>query len=514
MATADFQRVGVNRHRGLRVEQLTRRYLRLRHGDDAAEGCQVCGGHDTSCCEDRWAYDDERDDGVDPEVVLGAWREGARYAAGRPRIADRLPAALRGRGPGEWTAAPRQKAEEGGAPLLLLGEAAAELPAALHEHVGRLRAELNPLDYIQSAGCQRALRELSEQLPDREASFAIFSAHAGALGTALLFRRFWIRPLRTFAPPGERGGVALIAALVEHLFARYPVPGFLLRAWSGSSLPDFKWVCWTILLGQGGSLHAAARRFGWALGRGVIARLHEAPADLDPVAACMWAEIAHLGGGRIELERLRGDPAFTIDPTGPTAQEEEGERFARRADFLPFWRQTVAWLIRYRDQLTEEGCRLILAWAMHRFTEGPRFSWSGRTPKGAEAAARAYEEERLLPYARRFWARKGWDREVLFGGRTWTVIELISGRELYEEGRAMHHCVSGYAHRCAAGWAAIFSLREEGWRRVTVEITVPERRVVQARGACNRAATSEEKDVLQRWLRAISGPTGGGPCAS
>ena len=75
----------------------------------------------------------------------------------------------------------------------------------------------------------------------------------------------------------------------------------------------------------------------------------------------------------------------------------------------------------------------------------------------------------------------------------------------------MRHCVAGYAWSCCTGDIAIFSLRSAGQRRVTVEVATADHerrrgaaviglRVRQARGACNRAPTPEEDEILRRWL--------------
>src|SRR5262249_23751534 len=71
-----------------------------------------------------------------------------------------------------------------------------------------------------------------------------------------LFAPFWIRSPRTWT-----GGKT---SLVDHLFVRYDVLHFLYPEWS--QVPGFvrlKWLCWFILLAQGGSLRRAAGLFRW-----------------------------------------------------------------------------------------------------------------------------------------------------------------------------------------------------------------------------------------------------------
>src|SRR5262249_13159800 len=115
------------------------------------------------------------------------------------------------------------------------------------------------------------------------------------------------------------------------------------------------------------------------------------------------------------------------------------------------------------------------------------------------------------PYGDLTWKARGLDWESGEDEATaWTIRELTSAKALAEESRAMHHCVVSYAHRCAHGHAAIFSLCADGLRRVTVELDLLRHRIVQVRGACNRSATSEEQVVLERWLADTSHVSRGG----
>jgi hypothetical protein len=84
------------------------------------------------------------------------------------------------------------------------------------------------------------------------------------------------------------------------------------------------------------------------------------------------------------------------------------------------------------------------------------------------------------------------------------VRELTSTAQLVEESATMSHCVSGYDYRCVQGMSVIFSLCFDGGRRVTIELQPATRRVVQVRGCRNRAATTEELGVVQRWLAATA----------
>lgn len=50
-------------------------------------------------------------------------------------------------------------------------------------------------------------------------------------------------------------------------------------------------------------------------------------------------------------------------------------------------------------------------------------------------------------------------------------IQLRTAQELADEGIAMHHCVGGYANRCAEGRSIIFSMRKDGKSYITIELS-------------------------------------------
>src|SRR5262249_17715703 len=85
------------------------------------------------------------------------------------------------------------------------------------------------------------------------------------------------------------------------------------------------------------------------------------------------------------------------------------------------------------------------------------------------------------------------ERDPVTGERfCWTIRELLSSRELGEEGRAMNHCVASYARSCAKRHPSIWSMRVEDLRRnsvrrvMTIEVQNARRFIAQARGRCNR----------------------------
>ncbi|NLX96916.1 MAG: hypothetical protein GXY83_12135 [Rhodopirellula sp.] len=110
------------------------------------------------------------------------------------------------------------------------------------------------------------------------------------------------------------------------------------------------------------------------------------------------------------------------------------------------------------------------------------------------------------------WHNHAWDwtLEDLPNG-VWSFVEITSGDELKREGQEMWHCVASYAARCASGYSSIVSVRHNGRRRITIEITPRTKQIVQARGPYNREADAEEQRVMSQWMATIVAPDTSSP---
>jgi hypothetical protein len=359
----------------------------------------------------------------------------------------------------------------------------------------------------------------------------------------VLFSPFWIRDPHTWNKTGN-------TSLLDHLFVLHEVPGFLYEEWSRSgSFPRPKWISWFILFGQGGSLNKVSKLYWWrpfiklpqhlqdipskssaietytyeqVKGRGgsetafrralklatmryrwVIPNrfpqyLWEAPIDLSPWEACIYAEVRRLGGSETDFRRILRDPALVIDPTEKSTDSA----------YSSFWQNAVKWFVSHRDEITDEQSRLILSWALHEYTEAKyrerSFSWRGRSANSV--VDRSIEYHRSINRSRPNyqWHSHGWDWDYddSFANR-WSFVELTSSAELSIEGGKMHHCVAIYAAKCASGFSTIVSVRKNDSPCVTVQINLTSSGILQAVGPCNRKTTTEEKKILNLWLRTI-----------
>lgn len=329
-----------------------------------------------------------------------------------------------------------------------------------------------------------------------------------------LFQPFWIRKLDDFASGGD------VVSLLKHLFVKDTVPTVYFDEWyNGRGWPDLKWICWFIILGQKANLKRASQLFNWRIQGKFQYYLEkhtsldlipaELPDELDtpggnsPARAAMFAEVLRLGGNELDMIRLCSDYSYLCDPTSYDTSDA----------FYYFWSEAVKWLSANRALIDDQGCRLVLRWAMHLHTEyegnrvPTRFEWRGRTARAAVRQATDYHDQLYRPYLRNLhWQKRGWDwtyPDSQIESEVWTFVELTSSRELQQEGMDLHHCVYSYDGRCVAGASAIVSLRLNGKARVTIEVSPASKRIVQARGTCNRESNQKEAMMIRKWLEAI-----------
>ena len=352
--------------------------------------------------------------------------------------------------------------------------------------------------------------------------------------------------------------------VVAHLFGRYAIPAVLAPsfAWSPAERPEATtWMRWAVALGAGAGLRDAGRAlgptYGWDAPGRFQAHFERAGARVGrypggPLAAAVRAEVAR-GGVEPEVaeavaRRLMSVRFYRLDPTAVPRDERARTRRA-------FWAAAVGWLAGRGAALSDPDARDVLTWAAGRFEADGfgvpgGFVWRGRSAAGtlaavrAEAARKAAEaaaerarrqaearrarhvarraaraaveeirraaarrdELRRLPGAAAVWSPHGWNWEWAARGSKWTVTELTSAAALLSEGDAMQHCVAEHAARCEAGFSAVYSLRLNGERRLTISLCPSTGELREVRGMRNRPPMPEESDVVARWVRRFRRP--------
>lgn len=401
-------------------------------------------------------------------------------------------------------------------------------------------------DQYYAEGLVNLLPQQSAQLT--AANIAVlkqaFAHNTLLLRNVCMLSAFWIR-----SPQDWQAGQG---GLLEHLFVRYQVPAFLKPCWSQAvDENSVRWLLCYLMYAQGGSLKTLAQRFGWSpLSKKLWHQLFNCPAHLSPLHAVLYAEFKRLGGWDEDFACLLANKSYAIDLLEPAT-----------TDGRDFWYDTCRWTISHQFELSAiEHCK-ILWWARHQYTEhtrrGERYRLQGRSKakvladfsvyeqaqeqirlaraRMAERArqvsmARDAERQRLREEAREqqamreallaqrheddyaddvpidvSWNNHCWNWSTTAHGTHWKIVELTSSAELYDEGQAMEHCVGGYSRDCVDGHSAIFSLRSDGNRAVTIEVDPLCKQLVQVQGRFNAEPKRAEMWVVNAWLDRVVG---------
>jgi hypothetical protein len=308
----------------------------------------------------------------------------------------------------------------------------------------------------------------------------------------------WIRPLEEWKPRG-RSRDSIFKSLVAHLLVTYPVPDFLYSSFMGGwhSPHAFYYEKQLFLaVARGESPYRHFRRVGFPvrMTRRMCHLFMHMPPNMDFVPGIRHAQILESGG---DIGITRAVCATMV------GNELQGY-------YEPFWETVLVWLCRQSDIERRQIGPLIDYFASMR--EGnPYYSIKGRTYRSALRAMEQWHRdlavqrklENLVFKASGFKGRRYVFRKKLNGkipfDQVWTMREILLAHDLMEEGKRMRHCVSCYAEDIQEGRSSIWSLRCDGVRALTVEVDNKARKVVQARGVCNRDPKPFELGLLRRW---------------
>jgi hypothetical protein len=304
---------------------------------------------------------------------------------------------------------------------------------------------------------------------------------------------FWgvtIRDIGTWRRTGYNADRQLLS-LVRHLFVKYPVPGFLYKAWlPGGTNPERMWF---IEIAAG----VSARQLSGlpvVLTKRMACLFLTAPNWCTPTAALRYAQVVSLGGD----EWL----AWHVN------RSYLGQNGFRNDDF---WITVIRFLAGV-PMLDGTQIDAILGYINHRRALEADFSMKGRTPNALLRQIEAWQDaqNRLRNRGGALqWSMSG-IREGVFetaapADKWFRLVELLSSNELQDEGRAMSHCVYTYARSCARGRCTIFSLRTEDLhtgtqeRLATIEVDLHTYRVVQVRARFNAVPPAEHHHVIAAW---------------
>lgn len=301
----------------------------------------------------------------------------------------------------------------------------------------------------------------------------------------------WLRPLSDWKPVGK-GRDTMFRSLASHLVAKYPMPALLWGAFFEQQVEAESLLHVVEHVASGGSLFKLSKEGAFRV----------------PLTRQMCHDLLTLPGDRfVEGVRTAQARAFGGSPALVRAwvTHRVGASILTRRD-EEFWLTVLQWFCQ-QGMLDYQQVHPLLDYISYRWNEDNDFSMKGRTLTALMTAmeewhtgltrakalnGKTYEPSGFKPL--RYTLK---DREGVI--RSWKLQEVLTGKELASEGRAMHHCVYSYGPSIEEKKVSIWSMTQEGERKLTVEVRNNEKAIVQARGPSNRLATSSEAKILVRW---------------
>jgi len=318
-------------------------------------------------------------------------------------------------------------------------------------------------------------------------------------------RWHWIAALDDWRP-NSHNARRQFSSLVRHLFARYPVPGFMDQAWFLTGHGTERYREWFVHLAHGQNIRTADMPIPFS--KRMAHHFLLAPDDYSIEGAIRWGQVHALGGGARLTAALLGTRLghdFSNDEFWTSVI-----RFFAANPLLD--RRHVGPIVDYLSAQKFETYEVVVGPGRveMRYPPQPGLTMRGRTAQALLAQVERWHRElgRIRGSENLYFRRSGVKELSIKSGRhgetEWRIRELLSGAELVAEGRAMQHCVASYAHTCAEGrssiWAMEFVGKDGVEKRQTIEVT-RDRVIVQCRGKQNRLPTSAEFDVVREWAR-------------
>jgi hypothetical protein len=302
--------------------------------------------------------------------------------------------------------------------------------------------------------------------------------------------------------PRGRGRDTLFRSLAEHQLARYATPSFLWSVFFDPYVEDL--VPLVVHVAAGGSLFAYVRDCAFAipLTRRMCHELLSTPFRGSLLQAIRRVQVRSVGGD----DRLLHVWWRTRVAQRVGTHDEES-----------FWYGVLHWLAR-ASMLDPVRVGPLVDYVAQLRERDASFSIAGRSVaallRGMDEWHRNLAREQLVRGT--VFQPSGFEPlelEVKQRGpagavhrAVWRVGEILSSKDLLDEGRRMNHCVYSYARSIESGQTSIWSMTlEDGqgatghWVMLTIEVRNELRRVVQARGRFNSPATKAAHEILVRW---------------
>lgn len=294
----------------------------------------------------------------------------------------------------------------------------------------------------------------------------------------------WKRP--SFDPEEQ------LEDLIDHCFAKYPTPLFLISSFYE---PSLKYQLWYVQLGTGKSVKTLKGLPNTFTSK-MMHEFRNTPKEFSVTQAIIRAQALGFGASQ----------QVAIALTRSRLAEIEGN--------ISFWENVIQFFANQK-LLGHLELYKILEYLEVRIQRDRLFTMKGRTLDALQSQAQEWhlEMQKMRNEANYVsWfpsGVKGMDFQTKKNGKAVTYVakELLTSDELYQEGYDMSHCVADYVDDCYAGRTSIFSLRKQEGDTVkklaTIEIDPRNLDILQAEGKCNTPLSPEASKALNHWLEIL-----------
>lgn len=284
----------------------------------------------------------------------------------------------------------------------------------------------------------------------------------------------------------------LAVSLLNHLFVKYEIPNFMHEIWFKNGQTN--WASIYFHMAQGYGIKGIDLPVKYKATKKVAHYFNTAPDDFSPEEALAWARV-HAFGGNFRLGSVtRQSP--------PIIQDWKN---------VEFWDSVLRWFLE-NPMLDLVHFAPVVDYIRNKkfiAADQPNFTMKGRSADTLLKEVELWHTGLKASAKNRSWASynvfENYKKEV---GKDehktlWTIQEIKTEKELFQEGRAMRHCVGSYAHSCINGSTSIWSMTSKSFGQVknelTIEVRNAEKRIVQARGFANAFPYGAAKDHMQQW---------------
>lgn len=280
-----------------------------------------------------------------------------------------------------------------------------------------------------------------------------------------------------------------LESLINHCFAKYPTPSFLVSSFYESSL---RYQLWYVQLGAGKS----------------VKDIQGLPSSFT---SKMRHEFRNTPRGYSVSQAIVRAQALGYGASQQVAIELTRSRLSQVEGNIPFW-ESVIHFFAIQKEITHWDLYKMLDYLEASIQRDRHFTMKGRTLEALLNQAQAWylQMQKMRNEANYLsWfpsGVKGMDLKIKKDGKTISYVakELLTSNELYQEGEDMNHCVADYIDDCYARKTSIFSLRREDngtiKKLATIEIHPETLEIIQAEGNCNTSLSTEASMALNHWL--------------